>query len=148
MSLPVKPSGVEIYAYELKTPTTLSAYDKVYERSRDFVDSITIHNRSTQELRIAFKKVPSGINYDTIAPRSYYNLDGNPKHIYMKKTVDTAMNPVVVIKIWYWTDEDLNKMRDFIASAIQRALETTKSLAQSAIKTLKMTVPGGGIFGR
>ena len=106
-TIPVRPEGIYQDRHTLSEPTTNNRWELVYSRTYPFVDSVTLHNESSQTLRWSSKKNPSMGKYDTLASKSYITFLANPLEIWCKRTSDVGSDPTMVVDSLYWTEEQI-----------------------------------------
>jgi hypothetical protein len=111
-NIPLRPEGVEVYRRRLQKPHDDGKWEKLYSRSRPFVESVSVHNESGQKIKLAFCQDPSDAEYDTLHPASYTTIEANPKEIYSKVTTTPALPadyPWVVTTIAYYTEDQIKR---------------------------------------
>ena len=156
LNIPLRPEGFETIRKEVVQSTGIdSKWDKVYERSHTFVDSVTLHNTSSQTLYISTKENPSESDYDDLSAFSYINIEANIGALYTKRTVDPPVGqpkPVMVLLVTYYTPKQMEEFFELQSKTILSILGQISSPAavaaskiQSApVKVLTLTPSTGG----
>jgi hypothetical protein len=103
---PSRPDGKETLTYDLRDDN----WTLIYTRSHDFVDSIEVHNLSSQAIYKSPTKNPSGENFETIAPGQSQDEDLDPVEIYAQRSSNVS-NPKVKVTVRWFTDKQIARLK-------------------------------------
>jgi len=103
--LPSRPDSSETLTFDLRD----NEWTLVYTRSRDFVESIEVHNLGTQSVYKSPTKSPAGENYETVASSQSLNEDLDPQEIWLKRSsADT--NPKVKVTVRWYSEKQIERL--------------------------------------
>jgi len=143
-NIPVRPDGIDIRRPSLKQDAGIEGkWDRIYEKTFSVVDSITIHNDTTQTIWIAMKENPNAFEYDPLAPKSYMNIEANPKVIYAKRTTNPpagTSSPAISTITTYFTEEQIAEIMAFWSKSMLSVFGVFNPTAAQAASTIKSKV--------
>lgn len=112
--IPLRPTGFDPNLYTLEEVSTTTKWEKIYERSQPFIESVTIYNDSTQKVLIAPFENPGKGKYLPVPAKSIITLEFDPPVIYAKRTEDLVSNPDIYVTALFYPQDQVDKAQNLV----------------------------------
>jgi len=106
ITLPARPDARSSKTYDIRE----DKWTQVYQRSRDFVDHIWIHNIGTQSLYLSDKQNPEGDNYSEIGPGEFHMEETDPAELWIQRS-SPDNNPKVRVTCIFYSSEQIARLK-------------------------------------